>query len=140
MSKWPGDVAQFESFLIRQGLVRTRREESGSFDNKVVEYTNGRLAVRVVCEKSVWFVEVSDPEGQPGEWYDAAIVRDLVGGRGPDVLPLQDQIAIVRDNWRVIARQFGPSRRADSHVRVDQLRKQRVKRLFPGLRRSGPSL
>ena len=134
MSKWPSDVAQFEAFLAQQGLVRTKREESGGFDNKVVEYADGRLAVRVVCEKSVWFVEVSDTDGQPGEWYDAAIVRDLLGGSGPDVLSLQDQIAIVRDNWRTIARRFGPSDRAESHARVDRLRKQRVRRLFPGLR------
>jgi hypothetical protein len=139
MAAWPSEVSAFEAFLTQQGLSRTAREVSGSFDNRFVEYSDGRLAVRVVCEKSVWHVEVSDVAARPADWYDAAVLRDLLGGRGKDVLSLSSQIAIVESNWQGIRSQFSARQRDGSHVRLAQLRKERVKRRFPGLRGPGVS-
>lgn len=139
MATWSSEVQEFEAFLVQQGLSRTRREESGSFDNKFVEYSDGRVAVRVVCEKSVWHVLVSDAVARPEEWYDAAVIRDLLGGRGKDILPLSSQIAIVETNWQAIRSRFSTKQRDDSHAQLDLLRRARVKRLFPGLRGPGVS-
>jgi len=133
MATWPNAVAQFEKFLVGHGLRRTRRKETGVFENKSVEYSDGRLGVRVVCEKSVWFVEISDVAGHPEEWYDAAIIRDLLGGRGEDALPLASQIAVMESNWEAIRSLFDLARRGGTHSRLDGLRKQRVRRMFPGL-------
>lgn len=137
MATWPSELAGFESFLSQQGLARTRREESSSFDNKLVEYSDGTLSVRVVCDRGVWHVEVSDIANLPGEWYDAALVRDLLGGRGMDVLPLSAQIAIVETDWHAIRSRLAPTRRQASHARLAELRKERANRRFPGLRHPG---
>jgi hypothetical protein len=48
-------------------------------------------------------------------------------------LPLPDQIEFVRRNWPEIVRRFGPTQREDTHSRLGLLRKERAKRLFPGV-------
>jgi hypothetical protein len=133
-STWPKAVVDFEAFLRRAGLMCRCRKEFEAFDNKLAQYDNASIGVRVECDRSIWITAVADIAARPDEWYDAAILRDLLVGLGEDVLSFPDQIRIVRMNWPLIVSCFGHARREDTHVRLAILRRERLKRLFPSLR------
>ena len=118
-----------------------RREEQPVFNNKVLQYGNADIGVRVVSDKGIWYIEVADVAGHPNEWYDAAILRDLLLGSGEDVLPLADQVEFVETQWPAIINRFTPAQREDTHAQLSSLRKDRAKRRFPGLypQNSGPT-
>ena len=83
----------------------------------------------------MWIVYVSDVAGRPDEWYDVALIRDLLVGPGEDVLSLADQVRIVEDNWAAIKLSFGTSRRQETHARLAHLYDERLDRRLPGLRK-----
>ncbi|HWE01863.1 MAG TPA: hypothetical protein VG326_05585 [Tepidisphaeraceae bacterium] len=132
-STWPKEVADFEAFLTNAGLVCQRREEQAAFGNKVLQYGNASIAVRLVSDRGVWYVEVADAAGRPTDWYDAAILRDLLNGRGDDVLPLRNQIETVEINWPQIVSGFDPAQSKNTHARLALLRRERAQRRFPGV-------
>jgi hypothetical protein len=99
----------------------------------LLQYGNSRIAERIVSDRHKWYVEVAEPVTRPDEWYDAAIVRDLLVGSGEDVLSLTEQINFIQTNWAAIVDCFGPAHREDSHNRLALLRKERVRRRIPGL-------
>jgi hypothetical protein len=132
-STWPNTVVDFERFLSGAGFVCQHRKELSTFSNKIIEYANSSVGVRVVSDRGIWFVEVADILNQPKEWYDAAILRDLVLGPGEDVLPLPEQIQIIKENLPTIVRLFDPSEREVTLTRLNLLRKERAKRRFPGI-------
>jgi hypothetical protein len=126
-SAWPAPVAGFENFLNDAGLTCLRREtESGG---KLLQYGSAIIGLRLAFDGCAWLVEVAGIGSRPDEWYDAAVLRDLLaGGQSADALPLAQQIEFVRANWRAIVRAFDPIRRADTHMRLAFLRWDRVKR------------
>lgn len=130
-AEWPDKFGRFEEFLSAQGLSCQRRETTPRYGEKLAQYGNGRIAVRILSERGVWWAEVADIAGRPDEWYDAAIVRDLIKGRGEDVLPITEQMRIIEDNWSAIADAFAPANREETHKRLDILRNERAKRRFP---------
>jgi hypothetical protein len=139
-STWPRAVIDFEVFLGKAGLVCRHREERAAFNDKSVRCANADLGVRVLSERDVWFVEVADVATRPDEWYDAAILQDLLLGHGKGVLSLPEQIKFVETNWQAIVGSFGAATAADTHSRLALLRKERAKRLFPDLySQSGPT-
>ncbi len=125
-----------DEFARRIGLKPSRNEMSASFGDRLLEYASPTLAVRVVRDKGQWSIDVSDREGRPDESYDAALLRDLIEGRGEDVLAFPEQVAVVERGWKEIALRFGAARRDETHARLGVLRKERMQRMFPGLRRS----
>lgn len=128
-SAWPEPVAGFEEFLKDAGLTCLRRETASESGGKLLQYGSVIVGVRLVFDGCAWVVEVAGVPSQPGEWYDAAVLRDLLaGGQSADALPLAQQIQFVRANWRAIVRTFDPIRRADAHMRLAFLRWERVKR------------
>jgi hypothetical protein len=132
-SNWPRVVDDFTKFLTDAGLqLRTRKEEA-VFSNKILQYDGQRVNVRIVSDKGVWYVEVADASHQSNEWYDTAIVRDLILGPGEDVLSLQNQIEIIETNWPAITGLFSPSQEEHTHSRLAILREERSKRRFPNL-------
>ena len=131
-SVWPTAVTDFEAFLKKEGLVCREREIAKSFDNKFVQYENANIGVRVVCDRSFWSVEIADIAGRPDEWYDTAIVRDLILGLGEDVLKLPEQIKIIEANWSTILDRFSAAKRADTYARLKHLENERMKRRLPG--------
>jgi hypothetical protein len=130
---WPKEVMGFEAFLVDAGLVCQQRTTETVFGNEIVQYGGPGIGVRVGSDRGVWFVEVADSDTRPGEWYDAALLRDFVLGNGEDVLTLAEQIGTIRDNWPVIVESFRPARRDDTHAQLSLLRKERAKRRFPNL-------
>ena len=128
----PKEIADFEAFLGKNGLILRRREEQPVFSDKMILYGNLDISVRIVSDRGIWYVEVADG-ARPDEWYDAAIIRDLFGCHGEDVLSLADQVRIIQMNWQSIVDGFGFVNRENTHVRLDALRKARAKRRFPGL-------
>ncbi|MDQ2834433.1 MAG: hypothetical protein M3Y50_11925 [Acidobacteriota bacterium] len=132
-SNWPRVVDDFAKFLTDAGLQFQTRKEEAVFSNKTLQYGGQSINVRIVSEKGVWYVEIADASHQSNEWYDAAILRDLILGPGEDVLSLQSQIEIIETNWAAINSLFSPSQEKHTHPRLAILREERAKRRFPNL-------
>jgi hypothetical protein len=130
---WPKTVVDFEDFLRGIGMACQLRAEQSVFGNKMLQYADAIVGVRIVSDRGVWFVEIADIASRPDEWYDAAILRDLLLGPGEDVLSLPTQIEFVEVKWQDIVSQFGAGLREETHARLAVLRKERAKRRFPGL-------
>jgi hypothetical protein len=130
---WPNELPTFELFLREKGLVCRRRGRIPRYGEHLALYGDGKISVRVLSEKGQWFTEVADNAGRPEEWYDAAILRDLVQGSGEDVLSLAEQMKVIEDNWSAITNAFRPEHREHTHQHLGLLRKQRAKRRFPAL-------
>jgi hypothetical protein len=131
---WPRPVAQLENFLKSVGLHLEHQQESASFEDKLLLYTGESLAVRVVSDKGVWFIEVTNVKATDIQWFDAAIIRELLFGPGEeDVLSLEQQINFIEVNWPAIIRCFGPSEWQHTVARLCFLRIERTVRRLPGL-------
>jgi len=130
---WPEALPEFEGFLKASGLDCQKRGTVPQYGEKLALYGNGRIAVRVWSERGRWFLDVGDTWGRPDEWYDAALIRDLVGEGGSDVLPITEQINVIRKNWPSIIEAFSVDESGQSHERLASLRNERVRRLFPGM-------
>lgn len=133
---WPKTVIDFEEFLKSSGLQLEHREIKASFSNKFLQYGGPFVSVRVVSDRGIWFIEVAGANPQSGEWYDAAILRDLLLGPGEDVLPLQEQVDLIEKNWPAICSRFDPAERKYTSARLASLRQERAKRRLPGFFRS----
>lgn len=131
----PEPITDFESFLASKGLDCQRREgpDSALFGNRLLQFGNERVGVRLILDRGVWTVEVSDAIGQPEEWYDGALLCSLLLGPEKEVMSVADQIACLKSKWSEIKRYFDPPQREDTHSRLSLLRKERARRLFPGL-------
>jgi hypothetical protein len=132
-SIWPREVVSFEAFLGRAGLVRQRIDQRPEFGNKLLQCGNAHVAVRIISDRGIWYVEVTDVAGRLDEWYDAGIVRDLLLGSSEDVLTLRAQIEFVEAHWSEIVNRFAQVQRDETHARLKSLRAARTKRQFPDL-------
>jgi hypothetical protein len=130
-STWPKDVVDFQYFLSSAGFVCELQEEWATFGNKTLKYSDAGVGVRIVSDRGLWFVEVADVVDQPNEWYDAGVLRDLLVGPGEDILPLFEQIQVIKENLPTIMNRFGPIESEDTRIRLNLLRKERAKRRFP---------
>jgi hypothetical protein len=126
-SSWPKAITDFEEFLKRAGLQCERREEEASFSNRLLQYSGALMAVRAVSDRGIWFIEVAGDNPRSGEWYDAAMLRDLLLGSGEDVLPLQEQVDFIEKNWPAIRSRFDPSEREHTSARLTLLRQERAR-------------
>lgn len=128
----PESIVEFVSFLEGKGLVCQSRNgpDPVFFGNTLLQYGNDIVRIRLASDRSVWAVDIADA-GQPDEWYDVAIIRDLLVGSGEDILPLPDQITFIRTNWQAILDCFNPVQCKETHARLSSLRMERAKRLFP---------
>lgn len=127
----PPELEEFEAFLTQQGLTCVRREEVPRATYRVVEYAAGYIAVRAESDRKCWIVEVAEKETRPKDWYDTAILRDVLIGEGPSRLPLPDRFKIMQTIWPAILDAFSPERRAETHAQLAALRKIRFERVFP---------
>jgi hypothetical protein len=120
-SAWPEAISIFEEFLSGQGLACLRRDADPEARGKLLQYGSAMIGVRMVFDQRVWHVEAASVSSRPDEWYDAVILRDfLLGGQAGDVLPLDQQIDTIRQNWPAILIAFGPMRRVDTHSRPSE--------------------
>jgi len=130
---WSEKFPAFEDFLKEKGLSCQRRGTVPRYGEKLAQYGNDKIAVRVWSERGIWFADIADIVGRPNEWYDSAIIRDLVKGRGEDVLPITEQMRIIEENWPAIADAFAPEHREQTNHQLNAMRKERAKRRFPKL-------
>jgi hypothetical protein len=130
---WPDELVPFEDFLKSKSLTCQRREKLPSFGDKLVQFSDEKLAVRVFSERAVWFVDVADADAHPQEWYDAGMLRDFILGPGTGAMPLADQIKLVKENWSVIVHNFAAPQLEVTRKRLAGLEQDRAKRLIPGL-------
>ena len=128
----PNEIGTFEAFLLNKGLVCERRvgPDRKVFGNRILQYGNGIIGVQLVLDRSIWLIDIADVASRPNEWYDFAIVLELLVHHGIDVMPLNTQIEMVQTNWQSIIDCFGPQHREKTHTQLDSLRKERAKRLF----------
>jgi hypothetical protein len=125
MDATPSDqILELEAFLERNGLVCQRREgpDPNSFGNRVVQYGNSDIGVRLVLDRGIWSVAVADLVGRRGDWYDAAILRDLLFGASGKALSLPDRIQLIKENWLEIVARFRSDRRDKTHGELAALR------------------
>lgn len=133
---WPEGLELFEKFLKSKGLVCQTRGDVPRYGEKLMLYSDKSLALRVLSDNGSWFLEISDNEGLPYEWYDLKLLGNLAGDsrcKLPAGVPLsiQDQFQIVEDNWCAIRDFFSPGRREHIHQLLDAMRTERVKKMFP---------
>lgn len=130
----PQPVANFEVFLRERGLIcqSSRGPDPAFFGNTCLQYRGNFICIRLASDRSLWAVDVADA-ARPDMWYDVGILRDLLIGRGEDVLPLPDQIAFIRTNWQAILDCFNPDQREKTHARLSEMMASRAKRRFPAL-------
>jgi hypothetical protein len=131
-SNWPKAITDFEEFLKNSGLRCDRREEEASFSNKLLQFSGVNMTVRAVSDRGIWFIELAGANPQSGEWYDAAILRDLLIGQGEDVLPVQEQVEFIEKNWTAICSLFDPKEIRYASARLALLRQERARRRLPG--------
>jgi hypothetical protein len=129
---WPEALGAFEDFLKGKGLVCECRGTVPRYKEKLALYGNDKIAVRVLSERGVWFADVADIAARPDEWYDAEILRYLVTGRD-EALSIAEQLRAIEENWVAILDSFTPVHRDETHKRLEVLRKERSRRMFPGL-------
>jgi hypothetical protein len=67
-----------------------------------------KTAIRRFTDRGIWFIELAGVNPQSGEWYDAAILRDLLISQGEDVLPVQEQVEFIEKNWTAFCSLFDP--------------------------------
>jgi hypothetical protein len=139
-SNWPKAITDFEEFLKNLGLRCDRREEEASFSNKLLQFSGANMTVRAVSDRGIWFIELAGVNPQFGEWYDAAIFRDLLLGPGEDVLPVQEQVEFIEKNWTAICSLFDPKQITCASARLALLRQERARRRLPGFFRSPVSI
>ena len=131
-TSWPLVVTGLEEFMKRIGLKCERREEEASFSNKLLRYTGEFMAVRVVSDRGIWFIEVANVNAGAGQWYDVAIIRDLLFGSGEDVLSLEKQVDFIECNWLAVSRCFSPPEWQHTSAQLTLLRNERTRRRLPG--------
>jgi hypothetical protein len=135
---WATSIAKFEDFLKGQGMRLEHREEYASFGSKLFRYAGGSIAVRVVSDKGIWFVEIRSVQAADTQWYDTAIIRELLHGSAvEEVMSLEQQTNFVERDWPAIVRCFDPSDWHRTSTQLSILRLERTKRRNPGL--SAPS-
>jgi hypothetical protein len=127
---WPAALETLESFATKHGLRLDRQVQSG-LGEKLVVYRDDTLAVRLISDRGSCVFDIAEVRTRPDDWYDAAIIRDFVEGRGDDVLSPQVQLQIIDRCWDAIHESFNEINRESSHTQISLLRKQRAKRLFP---------
>jgi len=135
MAKWPPDLATFEVFLFKAGLVLSKEGEPdpSSFGNFWQEYSNDDLMVSMGYDRES-YVTVSARGSHPQDRYDPAILRELLGRKGSEVAPLKEEIAFLIGAWPDIVKTFSRSESEVSRERLVELRKARARRLLLGLR------
>ena len=103
-----------------------------SFGNKLLQYSGPFMSVRAVSDRGAFgSIEVAGGEARSDQWYDVAILRDLLVGPGEDVLPLQEQVDFVEKNWSAISSRFSPPEREYTLARLALLRQERAERSSP---------
>ncbi len=129
---FPAEIKDIVSFLEQQGLVLYRQKRP---DRKwlgvYMEYGNGNIKVRIVLERPFWLIAVADDVPRPDSWYDVALLRDFALSKGPDVLPLSEQIKIFKLIWRPLQEAFSSSKKQSTLARFDQLNMERMTRVIP---------
>ncbi len=121
------EPVEFVAFLKRMGLRHRSQAREGLYKDDV--YAGPVVAVQIGDEMGERFVAVADAK-KPKEWYDPALLRDLLVGPGNDYLSFNEQIAVVQDNWPAIVDAFGSwNSRRKTHRQLDRLRDTREERL-----------
>lgn len=130
---WPCFATKLEGFLTRVGLrCDCRKEDLICFGNKIADYSDAAIQVRLVSDRDQWFVEVG-PKG--GELFDACLIRDVLRGGVNESFEIDpaSQFDFVRASWAEIVTALDPVHRKASLASLKAAGDARARRLFPGL-------
>jgi hypothetical protein len=87
-------MASLRAWLVEQGFVVLRDHLSpDSFGNQEVMLARP-IAIRLVCDRDEWSVDVLDTGGQ---WTDMRSLRKRLRGSGPQLLSAADQADTLRE-------------------------------------------
>lgn len=127
----PANILALEAFLRGEGLTLVRREGPvhESFGYMSFEWADERIIVRIVKDRGIWLLQVADPTRQ-GRWPDQALMMQLMLGTTSDLVPLDEEIQFVQSHWSAIVDSFRIEKRAATNARLQELAKERAKRLF----------
>jgi hypothetical protein len=83
--------------LERNGFATSGLDSSQSFGNRCIVAQNGKIEIRLLRDRGVWFIEAAR---QPASaWYDIAILKEeILGQVGDDVLSLGQQAAFLKSH------------------------------------------
>jgi hypothetical protein len=128
-------LAEFERFLIKEHFVlQTRFEDEGHFGNTVIAYANSTIRVRLILDRSVWSILVAAVSCHAVDaGYDMHLIRDMLTGVQTDTMSISGQIEFFELSLPQIICRFSADELQGTIARLNNLGKQRVQRLFPGL-------
>src|ERR671931_2245692 len=99
MRQPPQELAELPNWLVNQGFALTeQRDVPQSFGDQIFGFERGPCGVRLVRDRSQWFLEVGRPLRD--EWFDADIWRSCLEGNDPpkDPTALSDQVAYFKES------------------------------------------
>jgi hypothetical protein len=126
------DSKRITEFLQERGLSRTHFQKETGFGNSVEIYEGHGVGIRILNDRGQWFIEVSDLRNSLTDWYDIALLRNLLGDAGSDVLSFADQMSVLKDRWYDILDAFSQQWNEDTRKQLEILREERASRRFPG--------
>jgi hypothetical protein len=122
----------FQFLVDRLGFSVVAGEASSSFDNVFIELTNGLLNIRIARERGIKDAEMS-PACAHDRWLPVSHLRQVaLGGDPVDDVTLEQQADFVSGHYSTIVKMLAPEQLEDTVARVDDLGRERLKRLFPG--------
>lgn len=121
---FPDEIIEMTRFLENVEFSVTECVVTQSCGDKHITLQNGEIAVRIISDRGIWYVDVAREPGV--DWYDIAIVKEeVLGLLGEDVLSLEEQ-------WEFLVAQMSKIKAvllaADSSQRLNHLQERRAKR------------
>lgn len=126
-------ITNFESFLLDNGLRFVERQEHKRFGNIRIEYQGDIIGIRIICDRSRWFIDVGAVENVSAlKWYDAGILGDYFVGPS-EIYSIRQQVDFITEYWQEIIKLLLPEERNNTHNLLLALKKERTARRFPSL-------
>lgn len=124
----PHETGQFAQFLIDRGFTFIAEAKTAAFGDSDSEFHGARCSFRIVSDRGQCFVDAA-PAGK-SEWFDVALLAQVLNGRGPDIMSFVEQAEFVCGELSGIESLLSS---ADGLSRLLKARSDRVRRRMPGL-------
>lgn len=105
------------SYLKQEPGVVVEDDCSGpGFGDRMTVLRAERIRVRVIRDRSLWYVTISE-DSQPHEWYYVEQIREHLHGskRAGALMSIEEQADFVLQNWHRIEDLFSKDRAKETH-------------------------
>ena len=132
-AEWPESVLRLEQFLKSLPMECLEKTvDPQHFGNRVLEYSDSVLMIRVVLDRGSWSIEIGGVGG-PTQWHDIGLLRAMLSDEACALqeYSIEDQAFFLRQNWPLITPLFDMAHRDDTFAALAKLGERRSRKLFP---------